>query len=114
MYCPSCGAEYREGFERCRDCDEALVPELPAPPEPRPELTFETVLESTDPGALSLAKSVLDAAGIEVSTVGENAGALFSGNPFFGRVRLQVESSRLEEAKRLLADSSNELEAEDD
>jgi len=25
MYCPQCKAEYRQGFTRCADCDEALV-----------------------------------------------------------------------------------------
>jgi len=25
MYCPICRGEYREGFSRCSDCDEALV-----------------------------------------------------------------------------------------
>jgi hypothetical protein len=25
-FCPSCGTEYRAGFERCSDCGEALVP----------------------------------------------------------------------------------------
>lgn len=28
MFCPVCGVEYRAGFERCSDCDVALVPEL--------------------------------------------------------------------------------------
>jgi hypothetical protein len=29
MFCPSCRAEYRSGFDTCSDCDVALVPELP-------------------------------------------------------------------------------------
>ena len=28
-WCPKCGAEYREGFTRCADCDVALVDERP-------------------------------------------------------------------------------------
>jgi hypothetical protein len=28
MICPSCGAEYREGFTRCHDCDVPLVASL--------------------------------------------------------------------------------------
>ena len=28
MICPSCGAEYREGFTRCHDCDVPLVSSL--------------------------------------------------------------------------------------
>ena len=29
MFCPRCGAEYREGFTRCCDCDVDLVSEPP-------------------------------------------------------------------------------------
>jgi hypothetical protein len=29
-FCPSCRAEYREGFRRCEECDVELVAELPA------------------------------------------------------------------------------------
>lgn len=28
-YCPKCGTEYREGFQKCADCDTELVTELP-------------------------------------------------------------------------------------
>jgi predicted ATP-dependent serine protease len=31
-WCPNCGAEYREGFGRCTDCDVALVETPPTPP----------------------------------------------------------------------------------
>jgi hypothetical protein len=29
MFCPSCKAEYRQGFTHCADCDVELVPALP-------------------------------------------------------------------------------------
>src|SRR6185436_16077361 len=32
MYCPSCRGEYREGFDRCSDCEVALVEALPEEP----------------------------------------------------------------------------------
>ena len=35
MWCPQCGAEYREGFSECSDCGVALVADAPAEPEPR-------------------------------------------------------------------------------
>jgi len=28
-YCPKCGFEYQPGIEKCPDCDETLVDELP-------------------------------------------------------------------------------------
>jgi len=39
-WCPQCGVEYREGFERCSDCGSVLVAEPPAREEearPGPE-----------------------------------------------------------------------------
>jgi hypothetical protein len=43
-YCPTCGAEYREGFDICADDDTTLIPgplpedfELPAAEETEPE-----------------------------------------------------------------------------
>ena len=31
MWCPECGAEYREGFTRCEPCQVDLVAERPRP-----------------------------------------------------------------------------------
>ncbi len=109
MFCPECNAEYREGFDTCSDCGVSLVAELPPIPDderPRPNLEFATVLETADPGLLSVAKSVLDGAGIEFVSIGENAGAIFAGNPFLGRVRLQVDADRVEEVTALLSELS--------
>jgi hypothetical protein len=36
MYCPVCGAEYREGFTVCSDCQVALVPDPPRDPSAHP------------------------------------------------------------------------------
>ena len=35
-WCPSCGAEYRAGFDECADCHVALVDEKPPPPAELP------------------------------------------------------------------------------
>jgi hypothetical protein len=56
MICPNCQAEYREGFDRCADCDIALVRELesesPDSGDPSsPELI--SVLETEDSSFLS-------------------------------------------------------------
>ena len=34
-WCPKCGAEYRERFSRCSDCDVELVDERPTADRPR-------------------------------------------------------------------------------
>lgn len=117
MFCPQCGAEYREGFSECSDCQVALVGEAPPEDLPRPDLVLETVFDSTRPVQLGLAKSVLDGARIEFVTIGENSGGVFSGNPFLGHIRIQVEAARADEAKSLLseiAESEPPLDDADD
>lgn len=114
MFCPECGAEYREGFITCADCEVALVPALP--PEEHPDIELETVFDSTNPALIGIAKTVLESAEIDFFAVGENAASVaFSGNPFLGHVRIQVDKSRADEAKALLteiAESDEPLEDE--
>jgi hypothetical protein len=80
MFCPRCKAEYRVGFVRCSDCGVALIDRLPEPVEaprdvlPDAELvvirTFEKLLDA------ELAKSVLEAAGIESEVLHGHRGQL--------------------------------------
>ena len=65
MYCPQCLAEYREGFTECADCRVCLAAGPLPQPTRQPEVEFVTVLESSDLGALNLAKASLEEAGIE-------------------------------------------------
>lgn len=108
MICPECRAEYREGFTVCADCRVDLVTALPQAPEhsdERPDMELVTVFDSTNPALIGIAKTVLEGAGIEFLVVGEDAASVvFSGNPVFGTVRLQVETSRSEEAETLLSE----------
>src|SRR5262249_8283882 len=79
MFCPKCKAEYRVGFVRCSDCQIELVDHLPVEKpivestagktvnasrfEREPELV---VIRTYDSGLdADLAKSVLEAAGID-------------------------------------------------
>jgi hypothetical protein len=110
MFCPQCGAEYRQGFERCSDCRVALVRKAPVK-KPGEPLDFVTVLETGDRSILLVAKSRLEAAGIEFFAKGEGVQDLFAAgrigthfNPLTGPVQLQVEHARAEEARELLAE----------
>lgn len=60
-----------------------------------------TVLSTSDPGLLGVAQSLLEAAGIEYFTKGDNQRIV---PPFAGWVELQVAAGAAAEARALLAD----------
>jgi hypothetical protein len=70
MFCPDCRSEYRQGYERCADCDEPLVESLEAEPAAEND-ELVAVLQTTDPALLPIAKSVLEAAGVPHVVQGE-------------------------------------------
>ena len=72
MFCPECGAEFREGIEKCADCDVALAPEPPPVPE-----AYVTVHETSDPAVVPVLKTVLESAGIPYRAIGEGTMDLF-------------------------------------
>src|SRR5579883_1773544 len=52
MYCPVCGAEYRQGFSMCSDCQVALVPDPPrssSVESPAADQALVTVWAGDDP-----------------------------------------------------------------
>lgn len=118
MFCPQCGAEYREGFTECADCRVPLVWEKPrgferelepdSGPEPwppaqgQPDLEFVTVLESSDPLLIGAAKSLLEGAGIPFYVVGDEVSARYTGHHTFEPRRVLVGSDREAEAHALL------------
>src|SRR5689334_19836638 len=95
MYCPQCGAEYREGFNECSDCQAALVWEKPPEPEDllsefdnvppgrgNPDLELVTVLETSDPLVIAAAKGLLDEAPIPFYVLGDEIGGMMMGHTF--------------------------------
>ena len=106
MFCPECGAEYREGILECSDCQTVLVPEIPSEPEPKPKLELVTVLASGDPGRIAVAKSLLEDSRIEYLTKDEGFHDLFPVSRF--RIQIQVRPEDREEAGELLADLREE------
>ncbi len=107
MYCPDCRAEYREGFDRCEECDVALVESLP--PAPVAGEALVPVYQTADASLLPVIRSVLEAAEIPFSIQGEETSALFPlGRMGGGRddrdlgVVVHVLESRVEEAKQVL------------
>ncbi len=98
MYCPSCRSEYRAGFTWCKDCDVALVAELPAE-EALEFVDLVEVLSMADAGQIPLIKSILEAEDIPYLAQGENFN-LARNIP----VRFLVPKEYFEEAKDVLAD----------
>jgi hypothetical protein len=99
VFCPQCGAEYREGISQCRECDVALVPALPAREAPE-WVDFVTVLVTRDHSELALAKSLLEGAGLPFFARNEGVENLIAVGP----VEIQVRPERAAEARELLRD----------
>ena len=120
MYCPQCGAEYREGFDRCGDCDVALTHE-PPPPEDHEATNYVTVFETSETDVIPVIKSILRGAEIPFNTLGEAMMNLFPSD-LLGRVMskpgaevsFMVPEDRAEEARQLLTEQplAEEPEAE--
>jgi hypothetical protein len=99
MYCPSCRAEYREGFFRCEDCDVDLVENLPEETEKPGYIQLATVFTE---GEIALIKSRLDQTDIDYYFHGEQAHRLA---PLPLGARLMVREDFMEEAEAILKDA---------
>ena len=127
MFCPSCKAEYRVGFLRCSDCHVDLVDQLPIEKKsavereqgvtfdsrrfgPEPELvvirTYQNNLDA------DLAKSVLDAAGIDCVIRGSQHTPYHAGIALSQGLELIVRAEDAEDADRILdTDVTDETDA---
>jgi hypothetical protein len=109
MYCPQCRTEYREHYTECSDCHVALLPgapptEPPEPPDPfDPSLELVVVFETNDRVQLSMARGMLEDAGIPFYLNGQIATLVQDIDPFlFKWIKIQIARDREEEARKLL------------
>ncbi len=72
MFCPKCGAEYREGFVKCADCGVALVKEPPPQEDDVQYIEMVEVFSTYNSGDIAVIKSVLDGDGIHYNFSGES------------------------------------------
>ena len=106
MFCPKCGAEYRDGFYECADCQVQLVSELPTELEEKPggpekkHVKLVTVVKVGNPVHLALVKSILEEAGIPFIMKGIESDNVFLVSKVDAEV--QVDREDEQEAKRLL------------
>ncbi|MFQ5526449.1 MAG: putative signal transducing protein [Thermoanaerobaculia bacterium] len=110
MFCSKCGAEYREGFDRCSECGVPLdeTPATGPGPGPDPNLELVTILETADASAVPVVQSILQAAGIpffvrDLHSLGMRPRGGFFGaaSPELGAA-IQVPADRVDEARALL------------
>lgn len=82
-FCPACRSEFRPGFERCEECDVALVGELP--PESRVSnpayVPRVTVYQTTHHADALLMRSLLEGNGIPACIENENVSMWLLGMP---------------------------------
>jgi hypothetical protein len=106
MFCPSCEAEYREGFTECNDCGVALVPVLE--PHRREEIAegLTAVLETTNAEELGEIVDRLEKAGVPYVIEAGTALALLDGRddevPHSWQARLSVATELIERAERIV------------
>ena len=99
MFCPQCGAEYREGFTVCADCQVPLVPDPPEKRETAEYVELEQILRTSDQGKIALAQSILEDENIECTVQG-SVMTQVGANP----LRLMVPKNLAGKARKVLKD----------
>lgn len=100
MFCPKCGAEYREGFIKCADCGEALV--STPPPSTEDGVRYVDMIEvfsTYNPGDIAVIKSILDGEGIHYYFQGDNTNMLVAAGAY---ARLLVQADQVERVRDIL------------
>ncbi len=113
MWCPRCKSEYREGFDRCVECNVALVKHLEADKSEgvsdEEEWTF--LVNVADGFECDLIEGLIAAHGIPVQKAYKGVGQytkIYTGISIQG-ANLLVPSSELEKAKEILESKPVEL-----
>jgi len=107
MFCPSCQAEYREGFTACSDCGVALVETL-EPRGPRAEIVpgLTALMETIDPVELAEVVDRLEKASVPYVVEAGTALSLLDGRdeevPHPWQARLSVATELVERAARIV------------
>ena len=103
MFCPKCRDEYRDGFTVCAECHVPLVKSLTPEPE-HPDVALVTIMTGRDEAKLTVAKSLLTAAGIPFVARGESLGHLGFISGGVGPLILQVSADDFQAASGLIGD----------
>jgi len=106
MFCPSCQAEYREGFTECSDCGVALVWNLEQKPREEIVAGLMPVVETSSSEELGEIVDRLEKAGVPYVIEAGTALALLDGReeevPHAWQARLSVATEFSERAERIV------------
>ena len=119
-YCPNCKAEYRDGFDKCIDCEIDLVDELPADAEtqmqrqratigkvsPEPELGEEIpIITVNDEVKFVYITSLLEQENIPFRVMQQGTGhylSIYFGSSYMGKT-IYVDKKNYEKALEIAA-----------
>jgi len=97
--------EYRPGVERCPDCDEPLVDELPSEPEPQWDATgWATVEEVGDRTTAAIVEGFLLGEGFAVRVLDRSDTELVTTLGELAQIEIQVPVDDLDGALAALAE----------
>jgi hypothetical protein len=102
-WCPECGAEYREGYTQCSECQVALVDTPPAGAEAASQLVEVGAFGSLEQA--ELAQGLLETNGISSEVEDARVPHPELGPAAGGEVALLVPATLAEQAKVLLAEA---------
>jgi Putative prokaryotic signal transducing protein len=101
VFCPTCGDEFRPGFDRCPDCDVALVPNPPQVKRAQDDDEFVTVATFENSLEAAAARGALESNGIPAVAPDENIGS-FSRLGSTGWAELKVRRQDVAASTKLL------------
>jgi hypothetical protein len=108
MFCPQCGVEYEERMAECPDCHVPLTDSRPEPgasaETPADEGDLEVLIRTgfQNPVAISLARSLLQQAGIPFFSMDQNQAARQESGNILGWWDVRVSRDRETEAREIL------------
>ena len=113
-FCPTCKSEYEAGIERCSDCNELLVDQMPPEnPDADPEATLVEVYQAGGDQEALVVKGLLESEGIWCAMGSDVPHSVIPLNvDGLGAVRIMVSERDVERAKQLISEHGEKNEGQ--